>query len=218
MDSGNKRVLIVAAVAVEKEAVLRGLRQNSGPYDVLAAGVGPVAAAAQTAKQLASGQYQLVISTGIAGGFAGRAEMGSIVVSEAIIAADLGVNTQEGFCSLAELGYGPVRVQTPAGLAKKVTDKLRQAGLEVCSGPVLTVTTATGTAEGEAELSRRVPGAAAEAMEGYGAAWAASLFGLPSLEIRAISNQVGPRDSGRWRIKEALTVLEKAYLVLAEEL
>ncbi|HBP64053.1 MAG TPA: futalosine hydrolase, partial [Desulfosporosinus sp.] len=42
--------------------------------------------------------------------------------------------------------------------------------------------------------------------------------GLPVLEIRAISNMVGPRDRSTWRVKEALDVLEAASAVLTEVL
>lgn len=208
------RILVVTAVAAEREAVLRG----DGRFDVLVAGVGPVAAAANTAKVLATARYDLVVSAGIGGGFLGRAEVGSLVVADEIVAADLGVETLEGFSSLDELGFGSTRIPVDAGLVEAVTGALAAAGLTVRTGPVLTVATATGTAESAAELATRVPGAAAEAMEGYGVAFAAHERGVPVLEIRAVSNLVGPRDRAAWRIKEALDVLEAASSVLVEVL
>ncbi|MEC0208927.1 futalosine hydrolase, partial [Paenibacillus ehimensis] len=42
--------------------------------------------------------------------------------------------------------------------------------------------------------------------------------GLPVLELRAISNAVGPRDREAWRIKEALDALEAAGAILLEVL
>ncbi|MDI6710802.1 MAG: futalosine hydrolase [Bacillota bacterium] len=211
------RILVVTAVAAEREAVLRGLHGDR-MFDVLVAGVGPVAAAANTAKVLATAGYGLVVSAGIGGGFAGRAEVGSLVVADEIVAADLGVETPEGFISLDELGFGSTRLPVDAGLVKAVTGALAAAGLTVRTGPVLTVATGTGTAESAAELAARVPGAAAEAMEGYGVAFAAHECGVPVLEIRAISNLVGPRDRNAWRIKEALDVLQAAGSVLSEVL
>ncbi|WP_442950188.1 phosphorylase family protein, partial [Paenibacillus sp. 1-18] len=56
----------------------------------------------------------------------------------------------------------------------------------------------------------------AEAMEGYGVAVAANKLGLPVMEIRTISNAVGPRDRAAWRIKEALQALEAAFSTLTE--
>lgn len=63
-----------------------------------------------------------------------------------------------------------------------------------------------------------MPGATAEGMEGFGVAAAALDSGVPILEIRAISNAVGPRDRTAWRIQEALDALEAASTVLLEVL
>lgn len=213
----GRRVLVVTAALEEREAVLRGLRSDSR-FDVLAAGVGPVAAAARTAKVLATADYGLVVSAGIGGGFPGMAEVGSLVVANEIIAADLGVETPEGFSSLAELGLGSTRIKVAADLLNRVTEALLAAGLPVKTGPVLTVSIVTGTAERAAELAAWVPGATAEAMEGYSVALAALDCGVLVLELRAISNLVGPRDRAAWRVEEALDALKSASSVLLEVL
>ncbi|MNH86859.1 Futalosine hydrolase [compost metagenome] len=211
------RILVMTAVSVERDAVLRGLN-GSSRFDVVVAGVGPIAAAVSTAKKLATGDYGLVVSAGIAGGFADRAEVGSLVVASEMVGADLGVQTAEGFSSLDELNYGITRVQVEPALAAWVTGALLHAGLQAITGPVLTVSTATGTTVTAMELAARVPDAAAEAMEGFGVAAAAREYGLPVLEIRAISNQVGPRDLSAWKFKEALDALASASAVLTEVL
>ncbi|NEW07193.1 futalosine hydrolase [Paenibacillus sp. SYP-B3998] len=211
------RVLIMTAVEVERDAVLRGLGSDKR-FEVALAGVGLVAAAVSAATILAAAEYDLVVIAGIAGGFKERAEVGSLVVASEIIAADLGVQTLEGFSSLDELGFGSTRVDVATDLAASVTEALLTAGLHAQAGPVLTVATATGTAATADELSSRVPGAAAEAMEGFGIASAAKRHGIPLLEIRAISNAVGPRDRDAWRIGDALKALEAASTVLAEVL
>jgi futalosine hydrolase len=211
------RVLVVTAVEAEREAVLRGL-QGATHIDVVAVGVGPASAAAGTAVALAAaeGRYACVVSAGIGGGFAGRAEVGSLVVASELVAADLGAETPDGFLGVDALGFGTARIGAEPVLAARLTASLRAAGLAVALGPVVTVSTATGTAATAAALAARVPGAAAEAMEGFGAAEAARRFGLPALELRAISNQVGPRDRAAWKIREALEALEAASKVLAE--
>lgn len=209
------RVLVMTAVAAEQEAVLRGLH-GATRFDVLVAGVGSAAAAVNTARALAAGEYSLVISAGIAGGFAGRAEVGSLVLANRIVAADLGAETPEGFQSVDKLGFGCSSFQIDASLVERAAKALLAAKLPVVTGPVLTVSTVTGTAVRAEEMAARVPGAAAEAMEGYGVGLAALDRGLPILEIRAISNLVGPRDRSAWRIKEALDVLETASSILTE--
>ncbi|UQZ87664.1 Futalosine hydrolase [Paenibacillus konkukensis] len=211
------RVLVATAVEAEKEAVLRGLG-NDPRFDVIAAGVGPVAAAVGATKALAAAPYGLVVIAGIAGGFAEQAAIGSLVVASEIIAADLGAETPDGFCSLDELGFGSARIAVDLARAERLAEALAAAGLSARLGPVLTLSTVTGTAETAAALAKRVPGAAAEAMEGFGIAAAALDRGVPVLELRAVSNAVGPRDRAAWRIGDALQALQSASKVLQEVL
>ncbi|NEC28318.1 futalosine hydrolase, partial [Streptomyces sp. SID8111] len=75
----------------------------------------------------------------------------------------------------------------------------------------LTVSTVTGTAARAEALRARHPRALAEAMEGFGVAEAAAAQGVPVLEVRAVSNPVGPRDRAAWRIGEALTALTEGF-------
>lgn len=239
-DASVPRVLIVTAVDAEKDAVLRGLGDNAGArFEVIAAGVGPASAAAGTAAALAHASlaaaavpgpgspagtanppapYALVVSAGIGGGFPGRAAVGSLVVADAIVAADLGSQTPDGFLSVDELGFGSSMVAADAALAARLRQALERAGHAASGGTAVTVSTATGTAETAAELLRRVPDAAAEGMEGFGVATAAARFGIPVLELRGISNAVGPRDRDAWRIKDALDALQTASSILREVL
>ncbi|WP_354641887.1 futalosine hydrolase [Kitasatospora camelliae] len=224
------RLLVVVAVGPEAEAVLRGLGGDARPVplpggvlhraehasgvvvDVLAGGVGPAAAAAAAAGALTLRPYELVVSAGIAGGFAPRAPIGATVVAEEIVAADLGAETPEGFRSVTELGFGTVRHLPPVAVVR-----LAAEALGAVTGPVLTVSTVTGSAERAAALAERHPEVAAEAMEGSGVAEAAARFGVPVAEIRTVSNAVGPRDRAAWRIGEALGALERAFAALPYE-
>ncbi|WP_367125076.1 futalosine hydrolase [Streptomyces phytohabitans] len=197
--------------------------------DAVAAGVGTGAAAAGTATALTAAAlggtpYDLVVSAGIGGGFAGgglpedgtaggdgRAGgpvPGAIVVASVVVAADLGAQTAEpgGFVPVTELGFGTVTHLPPPALVRAVA-----AATGAVTGPVLTVSTVTGTAARAAELAARHPGAAVEAMEGFGVAEAAAAHGVPVLELRTVSNPVGPRDRAAWRVPDALRALTTAY-------
>ena len=48
---------------------------------------------------------------------------------------------------------------------------------------------------------------AVEAMEGFGVLRAAALAGVPAVEVRAISNEIGEPDRTRWQIAEAIEAL-----------
>lgn len=214
-------ILIVTAVEVEREAVLRGLsRSHAAGIDVLASGAGPVSAAASTAAALsmAAVTYNLVISAGIGGGFPGRAEIGSLVLASKIVSADLGAETPNGLLSLDELGFGSSSVAASDTWNKRLLRALASEQLEASLAPAITVSTATGTAATAELRTRLVPGAASEGMEGYGVAIAASQQGIPVTELRAISNAVGPRDRSAWRIDVALQALETAIWAIAKSL
>jgi futalosine hydrolase len=195
---------VVTAVAAEAEAVRAGA--EAGNVVVETVGVGPAAAAAGTARLLATGRYRAVISAGIAGGFAGRAPVGSTVLGAHSIAADLGAESPDGFLSIEELGFGSSVLAADPVLLKGLIDALPEA----LAGDVLTLATVTGTAATAEALAARFPAAMAEAMEGFGVATAAAGAGLPFAELRTISNPIGPRDRAAWRLKEAFSALSTA--------
>ncbi|WP_181140127.1 futalosine hydrolase [Streptomyces sp. Ru62] len=225
-------VLVATAVPAERDAVARALpasarevrlpgaslvRTATG-WDLLAAGVGPALAAATTAgaltaAALAGRPYGLVVSAGIGGGFPPGAPLGSLVVADAITVADLGAETADGFLPVTELGFGTVTHRPPESLVRVVSEATGAR-----TGTILTVSTVTGTAARAAALRARHPGALAEGMEGFGVAEAAAAHGVPALEIRAVSNPVGPRDRAAWRIGDALAALTEGFGKLAPAL
>ncbi|GGZ95404.1 Futalosine hydrolase [Streptomyces echinoruber] len=191
------------------------LHRTSVGVDLLAAGVGPALAAASTAAALtaaalAGTPYALVVCAGIAGGFLPDAPVGSLVVADEITVADLGAETADGFLPVTELGFGTVTHRPPGPLLRRAA-----AATGARTGTVLTVSTVTGTAARAAALRARHPRALAEAMEGFGVAEAAAAHGVPVLEVRAVSNPVGPRDRAAWRIPDALAALTEAFAKLA---
>ncbi|MEV0640235.1 futalosine hydrolase [Streptomyces sp. NPDC050619] len=219
------RILVATAVPAERDAVARALpgpvREAPLPgatlhrapdgHDLLAAGVGPARAAASTAAALTAAAlegapYDLVVSAGIGGGFQPDAPLGSLVVADEITAADLGAETADGFLPVTELGFGTVTHRPPESLVRVVV-----SATGARAGAVLTVSTVTGTAARAAALRARHPRALAEAMEGFGVAEAAAAHGVPVLELRAVSNPVGPRDRAAWRIGDALTALTAGF-------
>ena len=200
------RILVVTAVAAERDAIAAALPAG-GDIELLVGGVGPAAAAAATATALDG--IDLVLSAGIGGGFAPLVPPG-IAVASAIVFADLGAETADGFVPVSELGFGRERYDVVPKLAVQLAD--RTGGR---LGTVLTVATVTGTAARADALRGRYPEAVAEGMEGAGVAAAATARGVAFGEIRAVSNAVGPRDRASWRVPEALQALGAAVAGLA---
>ncbi|ONH31835.1 futalosine hydrolase [Protofrankia sp. BMG5.30] len=211
------------------------LGRRSGAVTVLAAGAAGPAAAAGTATALATAQaagepFDLVVSFGIAGGFAGRADIGDLVIADALIAADLGAESgvdappgepgqppaptaSSDFLTLEQLGLGSSTLSPREEAVQALTGILAGTGRPVRTGPVLTVSTITGTERRAAALALRF-GPAAEAMEGYAVAVATAVYGTPFAEIRAISNTVGRRDRASWDVSGALAGLSAAAAAL----
>lgn len=208
-------ILIMTSVEAEKDALERGLN-GSTQFKVALTGVGPARAAARTATELAEHSYRYVINAGIAGGFKDKAPVTSIVVASEIVAADLGSESEEGFLPVDELGLGQAAIQTAQPFSSDLERRLRENEKTVTLAPILTLATVTGTSETTNALQQRFPIAAAEAMEGHGVATAADLAGIPVLEVRAISNEIGPRNREAWKIKEALQALERVGRTLTE--
>ncbi|NJC82595.1 futalosine hydrolase [Planosporangium mesophilum] len=211
-------MLVVTAVEPERQAVLRGLdlagvtAENGADSTIVVevGGVGTAAAAATTARVLALGRFDAVLSAGVGGGIG--VPVGGAAIATASVAADLGADSPEGFLGLDELGFGSATVAADPGLLAALTAALPDAAV----GPVLTVSTVTGTLAGTRDLLARHPDAVAEAMEGFGVATAAAQVGVAFGELRTISNAVGPRDRAAWRIGDALEGLSKAIACLAE--
>lgn len=205
-------MLIVVATHAEAER-LRDL-----PAETVVSGVGPVAAALATAGALSRGPFELAVSAGIAGAYPGSGlRSGDLAVSSRIVQADLGARDGGAFLTLGALGLSVL-----PGAAHEGDFAAWPGGADLAArlgagyGPLLTVNTATGDAETAADLVRRFPGALTEGMEGAGVAHAAALAGVPALEVRGVSNAVGPRDRAAWRLGEALAATRRGLVELLE--
>ena len=213
----------MVATEQERAALLREVTSSPlplGPYaghrtpaaDVVVSGIGPAAAAAATATALALGAYDAALSVGICGAFRGTAEPGDTVVATEFVAADLGADSPTGFLTLGALGWADDTVPVDPALLSTVVGRLG----EVVTGPLLTVSTVTGTRARADELAARY-GGVGEAMEGWGVLAAASPHGVAVLEVRTVSNLIGDRDPSTWDFAGAFDALARVGTQLLEE-
>ena len=214
MEPQQVRILVVTATEMEKQAVLDGIEkgniqgsqthQQAVVWDVFHTGVGCVQAAVQVMSMLEQNPYDLIIGTGIAGGF--RISNGSLVLANQVVAADLGIDDMGQFQSIKELGFGEVTLNCHSQHAVRVYEWIQgqQERPKCYFGAVLSVNTVTGSLIRANQLLAQTPGAFAEDMKSYGIALAAKQWKIPVLILRAISNPVGPRDRSSWQIESAL--------------
>lgn len=155
-------------------------------HDGLVCGVGPVEAAASTARALAVHEFHAVLHVGLAGGRG--IDVGEVVVGTEAVYLDLSAEW-------------PVldRLEPDARLVQEACAALPGAH----TSPIH-----TSAAVGACNSLLQSP--LVEAMEGFGVLRAALLAGVPAVEVRAISNMLGESYRARWQIEDGLQALDDA--------
>ena len=162
-----------------------------GGYDGLVCGIGPVEAAAATARALALRPTQAVLHVGVAGG-------------RRLLPRSLVIGSEAVYCDVAAAVPVVEHVAADASLVAAVLRVIPLAAV---------VPIGTSAAVGGVPHDVSV-----EAMEGFGVLRAAALAGVPAVEVRAIANEVGEADRGRWDIDGAIAALHDVVPGLLAEL
>jgi nucleoside phosphorylase len=164
-------------------------------HDGLVCGVGPVEAAAATARALALRPFDAVLHVGLAG--ARDLPVGSLVVG-----------TEAVYCDLSADWPLVERVAADPALVAAAAAALPAA-------PRMPIHTSAAVGGTSTSASDKVSLASlVEGMEGFGVLRAAELAGVPAVEVRAISNELGEPDRSRWDLTGALDALEEALPTL----
>ena len=168
--------------------IIAATRPELCGHDGLECGVGPVEAAAATARALAAGPtVAAVVHVGLAGAMG--VPVGSLVIG-------------------SESRYDDLAAQWPVFDRIAPDASLVEAALAALPGaaahPIHT-SAAVGGARNTVS-----PGPLVEAMEGFGVLRAAALAGVAAVEVRAISNELGEEDRSRWDVPGALAGLAAA--------
>jgi futalosine hydrolase len=206
-------ILIVVATALEAQ------RLPPLPYArVVVSGIGAVNAALATQRALFNSSAALVISVGIGGAYPNSGlSLAAVAIASSCIYAGLGAMNNDDFLDLEQLGFALIEQPTATiynQLPVAPWAKALASAHSLAYGPFLTLETVTGSLERAHWLQKRYPSALVEGMEGAGVAQAALQHGIACLELRAISNPVGPRDRSSWDIGGALRALQLCLLQL----
>jgi len=194
---------IICCVSTE----LEGARLRAEGVPVLVTGVGPVNAACALAIYMSTQGALRVVVCGVGGAYPGSGlAVGDVVCAESEQYGDLGADSPDGFLDMQALGIPVLEGDPP--LYNRLPVELfpieRRAAF-------VTVNTCTGSDEAARAIVART-GGAVESMEGAAFAHVARHFGVPVAEVRGISNLVGDRDRGAWRIAEAADAAQEALL------
>ena len=164
-------ILLVAATDIE-------LCEHHG----LVCGVGPIEAAAATARHLALDPAEAVLHIGIAG-------------ARGITPGGLVIGSESVYCDIS----AEIPVIDRLHPDERLLEAMREAVPEALVLPIGTSASVGGASD------LRVEG-----MEGFAVLRACALAGVPAIEIRAISNEIAEGDRARWRIGRALEALGAA--------
>ncbi len=177
-------MLVIAATERELEGLDRAAHRS------LVCGVGPVEAAAATARALAERRPRAVLQIGLAGTHGFR-EPQLVFGSEAI------------YCDATVPSLVPSRTRPDDALLTAARAAFPSA--RVC---------AIGTSARVGGSS----GCEVEAMEGFAVLRACEQAGVPALEVRAVVNEIAEPDRRFWRFEDGLALLNVAVPRLLEAL
>lgn len=164
-----------------------------------------------------------LVGFGVGGAYPGSgASVGSIVLADAEIYGDEGVDTPDGWFPTDEIGIPLLETERERLFNRFPVDSqtleiavgsLTRAGQHPIVGTFVTVSCCSGQADRGLELAAR-HSAVCETMEGAAYAHVAAIYGAPFLEVRGISNLVEDRDLRRWKLAEAAETSARAVATI----
>ncbi len=222
------RILITAAE--EEELITARQAYNSispsgkAALDVtfMLTGIGTTSTSYRLTKTLNTSveKFDLAVNIGIAGTFSPLFPLGTVARITKEYFGDLGFETYSGFETLFDykiLDENTHPFRNGALNSPLLSPKTESALGIYNSATAVTVQTVSGL-PGKKEQLQKDFQPQIESMEGAAFFYVCILEGVPFLELRSVSNQVGERDRSKWDIPLALDSLREANKRLLESL
>ncbi|MGV3761485.1 futalosine hydrolase [Parapedobacter sp.] len=190
-------VLVIAATEAEINPFLELPAPQRRRVDTLITGVGMVATALALGERLAKARYDLLLNVGVAGSFDRSISLADVVWVVQDTFSELGIEDGNRFIDSEVSGLAPCTFQSEYRHAAV-------ANLRQCKG--ITVNTVHGDDPAIGRVVARLS-PDVESMEGAAVFQAAQHFGIPALQVRAISNYVERRNKGNWQLSQAIANL-----------
>ena len=177
-------------------------------FDCLVTGVGQLQCAAWLSKALTQKRYDVVIQAGIAGSFSERYPHRSVVLVEEEIVSDLGAETPQGFLDIFEMGLvSPDQSPFSNGVLRQRPLKCLE-DLHLPRVRAVTVNRVLSDPRSIAWVQERYKPDVVS-MEGAAFLYTCLTHQVPCVQLRAVSDRVGPRDTSTWDIPGAVAALNK---------
>ena len=235
-------LIILSATAYEQQRLRDSLQQATTqrrghrawvrgmigirPVVLIETGIGAVNTAQALTVALQEVDPDLVLQIGIGGAYLGSGlDKGDLALANEENYGDLGVVAPDGWFPADEIGIPVLSADrdyyNTYPLDSKLVDNaqhiLEQSGECVVQGPFVTVQQCTGREDIGNELAARF-NAICENMEGAAAAHVCTLYAVPFLELRAISNLVEDRNKDAWDIPQSVQRVQIAARKFIEAL
>lgn len=166
---------------------------------------------------------RVVILFGVGGAYPSSGlRIGDVAIAEKEVYGDEGVLTPDGFRGTDFIGIPLLkkagkRYFNEFPLSPPHLPLVSRKNFEIRSGTFVTVSACTGT-RNRAEALEKIFGAICENMEGAAMAQVCTMYGIPMIEMRGISNIVEDRDKDKWNLILASEHCQKVVMELLEHL
>ena len=195
------KITIAAATSFELQ---ENLLQNP-KHDIrfLYTGVGILSSAVSLTQHVFQSKPDLIIQAGIAGCLNENLILGNVVVIETEYLGDTGVWEGGEWKDLFDMNLlqNDKKPFQNRGLVNNRIDEFNKLNLDKVNG--VTVNQIT-TGEQQRLMLKQKYKAGIESMEGASLHYVCTLFDIPFIQIRSISNIVGERDKSKWKMKDAI--------------
>ncbi|MDF2192220.1 futalosine hydrolase [Paraflavitalea sp. CAU 1676] len=215
-------ILLVAATTFEIQPVTDYIQQHSNsihPHavSILVAGIGSMATTYHLTRQIAGNKPDFIIQAGIGGSFSPHFQPGRVVLVDAEMIGDLGVEEGGHFKDLFDMGLQQDEPGTTNARWLKNPHVSNWEGLGLALVRGITVNEITTDPLRIKHFQQNTP-ATVESMEGAALHYVCLRENIPFMQIRAVSNMVGVRDKQQWKMKEAIVALNEQLINIIKTL
>ncbi|HEY1202307.1 MAG TPA: futalosine hydrolase, partial [Niastella sp.] len=184
-------------------------------FNVLIAGIGSMSTTYWLTKTIANKRPDMLIQAGIGGSFSASYPPGSVVLVNEEVTGDLGVEENNEFKDVFDMGLPQITdPYTGKSLVNNNLELLQQQKLPLVKS--VTISEISTRPQRIQQLQQKYQ-PVVESMEGAAFHYVALTEKIPFIQLRAISNFVGERDKTKWKMKEAIEVLNKRLLQIVTE-
>lgn len=159
----------------------------------------------------------MLIQAGIGGSYSPNYPPGSVVLINEEVTGDLGVEENNEFKDVFDMGLPQItHPYTGKSLVNNNAELLQQQNLPLVKG--VTISEISTRQQRIQQLQQKYQ-PVVESMEGAAFHYVAITENIPFIQLRTISNFVGERDKTKWKMKDAIGLLnEKLIQMITQRL